>query len=173
MKKISLILTFCLISIKILFASNPSFVTFSVCVDGYWNEWKTYHMMIDGSYSSILLGKPGVPPWDYSLKFTIDNYKTPSKKEIKYHLKEKIWYEYSGTVEYYVSDSYPTIESVFRTFEGPWIGPAGGVKRTARARIKIAPYQKHPVVYCLYFDNVGFALDLDVVKTPIKRPIYL
>lgn len=35
------------------------------------------------------------------------------------------------------------------------------VKRTTRAKIKIAPYKDHPVVYNIWFDNVGFGINLE------------
>ncbi len=78
--------------------------------------------------------------------FYIDNYVKPDKKSKKEHNKNNIWYEYSGYVEYYVSDEYPTIDKVLQRFQFPMINPYGEtvrVKRTARATIKIAPYKNN------------------------------
>ena len=81
-------------------------------------------------------------------------------------LKQRKWYEYHGTVEYYVTEQYPTITSVLKTFEFPTFDCDSGtdgnpcVKRTANATIKIAPYKDHPRCYNIYFDDVVVAIDL-------------
>jgi len=66
---------------------------------------------------------------------------------------------YTGTVEYYVNDTYPTAESLaraniflrpnFRTDNTP------SVKRTAKATIKIVNDEKKPAVFNLWYDNIG------------------
>ena len=74
-------------------------------------------------------------------------------------------------MEYYVNDSYPTINDVFLHFNTyyythdgiivPFIRYKNGkVKRTAKATIKIAPYNKHPKIYNIFFDDVGFAFNI-------------
>ncbi len=92
---------------------------------------------------------------------------TPDKKTIKLHYKNNMWYEYSGTVEYYVTEKYPTILDILKAFDFPYFNYDSGsdgnpcVKRTARATIKIAPYKDHPKCYNIYFDNIGVGIDLD------------
>ena len=94
-------------------------------------------------------------------------WKGTDKSTIKNHLKNNLWYEYSGTVEYYVTEDYPTIESVLRTFDFPYFNCNSGyngnpcVKRTAKATIKIAPYKKRPKVYNIYFDNVAVGIYME------------
>ena len=82
-------------------------------------------------------------------------------------MKNELWYEYSGFVEYYVTEQYPTITAILRAFEFPKFNCNSGsdgnpcVKRTARATIKIAPYKKRPKCYNIYFDNIGVAIDME------------
>lgn len=91
--------------------------------------------------------------------FQINNYIRPSKEQIKSHLQSKQWYEYSGYVEYYVSDQYPTAEDITKAnilvIPNPRIDETPTVKRRAMATIRIAPYKKNPFCYNIFFDNVG------------------
>lgn len=160
--------------------------------DGYWGDWKSCYQWyrIYGSYNGFLIYVNDEHPSDYFFSFTIDNRTAPSKKEVKEHFKSKTWWEYQGTVEYYVCDVYPTIKDCFKEFgrplrksdlktteysgklsvlratrirqQGSFVAQ-GVTKRTARATIKIAPYSHKtlkPRVYNIYFDNVGFGIDL-------------
>jgi len=141
--------------------------------DGYWGQWKSHSSRIDyryneyslyGGYSGFIIYKKNAHPSEYIFSFQINSYVVPDKKTIKYHQKNNIWYEYSGTVEYYVTERYPTIEAVLREFEFPYFNRNSGspgnpcVKRTTNATIKIEPYKKHPVCYNIYFDNIGVAI---------------
>lgn len=152
--------------------------------DGYWGQWKShttryeffpphYEYIIYGNYSCFIIYKKGNHPSEYIFKFEIDSYSTPDKKTIKYHKKNNLWYEYSGTVEYYVTEKYPTIYAILKAFEFPYFNCNSGsydnpcVKRTARATIKIAPYKKRPQCYNIYFDNIGVGIDME--KTYFKQ----
>ena len=81
-------------------------------------------------------------------------------------MKDNTWYEYTGTVEYYVTEEYPTIESILRAFEFPKFNFKSGsegnpcVKRTTNAKVKIAPYNKRPKCYNIWFDNIAVGIDL-------------
>ncbi len=98
-----------------------------------------------------------------------------------FYKQTKVWTKYSGTMEYYVSDNYPTIHMIFNSFFSAYskidyltttsdyyyktINPFlsseyGKVKRTANATIMIAPYKKHPKVYNIHFDDVSFGFDM-------------
>jgi len=160
--------------------------------DGYWGDWKSCYLWykIYGSYDGFLIYKNGEHPSDYFFNFEIDNRIAPSKKEVKEHTKSNTWWEYTGTVEYYVCDVYPTIKDCFKQFGRPLFKSdletteysnklsvlratrirqqgsfvvKGLTKCTARAKIKIAPYSHKtlkPKVYNIWFDNVGFGIDL-------------
>lgn len=140
-----------------------------VYYDGYWGSWKGGYMCLYGNYGGIIFYQRGTHPSEWQWKFTINNYVTPSKDDIKYHYKNNIWYEYTGTFEYYISDEYQSIKQMFKEYGYPAVNPTihrveigetPCVKRTSSATIKIAPYKNHPQVYNIWFDGVGFAIDL-------------
>lgn len=148
--------------------------------DGYWGGWKQqyiqgYSMRTDyyqvyGNYYGFIVFRKGDHPSKYVFKFNIDNTIMPTKKEIKYHYKQKIWYEYSGSVEYFVSESDPTIKGILRQWGFPLYSYDSNshkgepiAKRVAKAKIKIEPYKDHPRVYNIWFDDVGIALDLGLI----------
>ena len=148
--------------------------------DGYWGEWKShttryyrlppsYKYNLYGNASGFIIYEKGAHPSEYIFKFQASNYVTPDKKTKKSHYKNNIWYEYSGIVEYYVTEKYPTIEAVLKAYEFPYFNCNSGsngnpcVKRTSQATIKIAPYKKHPECYNIYFDNVAVGISFDGV----------
>ncbi len=99
-------------------------------------------------------------PSNYFLKVQIDYYNT----------KDDV---FDGWVEYYVSETYPTAKSVFtqaykggrlRAFPHPqWI--ENTVKRRAEATIKVLKrYRNAPTVMNCWFDDVGLAVDITMVK---------
>lgn len=160
--------------------------------DGYWGDWESCFQWykIYGSYNGFLIYESHKHPSEYFFNFEINNRTAPSKKEVKEHFKSNTWWEYQGTVEYYVCDVYPTIKDCFKQFGRPLLKsdletteyssklsvlratrlkqqgnfvPKGLTKRTARATIKIAPYSHKklkPKVYNIWFDDVGFGIDL-------------
>lgn len=158
--------------------------------DGYWGGWKDYYWCkINGSYNGFVI-YDGKHPSDYFFKFTITGRIPPDKKEIKRHYKYHTWWEYSGTVEYYICDVYPTFEESIKEFgrplmkgdietqtyqdklsmlrassisQGKTFTPIGLMLKRSSAKIKIAPYPKktyHPKCYNIFFDRVGIAIDL-------------
>lgn len=147
-------------------------------LDGYWSEWRDCGLAykVYGNYSGFVIYRfsdyhgyvriVGAHPSNYEFKFQIDSYKTPDKKTIKQHKKKDLWYEYSGYVEYYVSEKYPTVRAMLKGRGFPFMDYSSGkdgnprVKRTARARIRIQPYKKHPKVYNIWFDDVAVGIDL-------------
>lgn len=168
MKKI-LIVTFFLTAIPYC-----TFAQLSTCAyyDGYWGKWKEQYTRysnysnsyydIYGDYSGFSINYKSDHPSLYCLKFQISSYSPPSKEEIKYHYKNKIPFEYSGIVEYFVSDSYPTIKSALKVWGFTYVknGDSNSSKRIANATIKILPYKNHPVCYNLCFEDVAIGIDL-------------
>lgn len=141
----------------------------NVYYDGYWGEWKREYYSysksswysIYGNYSGFIVHFESFHPSTYLFKFQIDTYRTPTKDEIKYHRKNNIWYEYSGTAEYFINNEYPTIKDALKSFNKfPSVKNGDGYKRTVNATIKIAPYKDHPRVYNIFFEDVAIALDL-------------
>lgn len=159
----------------------------SAYINRHWTGWDhqgyiagsyfrgNFHVsMLYDSYSNTFSGLKFWPDHesssDWCFQFTIDNYIKPDKKSRKEHNKNNQWYEYSGYVEYYVSDDYPTIESILQRFHFPVIKPYGDtvrVKRRARATIKIAPYKKEPTCFNIYFDAVGVGISFS--KWPFEK----
>lgn len=142
-------------------------VKYSQLVDGCWSQWKVSYDYLYGNYGSIQCYNAFGHPSIYCWRFTINNYQTPTKDQIKLHRKTNTWFEYSGTFEYYISDEYPDIRS--QLIKGTWVAPWNHdtskgqtpcVKRTLFATIKIAPYKKNPVCYNIFFNGGGFAIDL-------------
>lgn len=147
--------------------------------NGYWGQWKSHttrygygipnsnEYSLYGNYSGFIIYKKGDHPSKYIFKFDTYGYRVPDKKERKAHLKSNEWYEYSGSVEYYVTESYPTINAVLNAYEFPYFncdsGSSGNpcVKRTAQAKIKIAPYKDRPKCYNIYFDNIAVGIDME------------
>lgn len=138
---------------------------------GYWSEWRyASTAKIYGGYNGFIIYDSSDGPWYPYFKFTISNYYIPSDKGIrKNNIKNNSWYEFSGTVEYYISDDYLSAYENFKKKSGPsFVAPkpfqdkGRPVKKiTSRARIKIAPFKDHPRVYNIWFDKVGLGIDLN------------
>lgn len=152
----------------------------SYCIDNQWGPWKVLYYsrgfntyvssaevgQLYGNYGDFKLLTDRDKPWGYYVfRVKIDNFKKPSKEEIKQHKKNNQWYVYSGTFEYSVCDAYPTARDAFslgwligyfREIDNQTV-----VRRTAKATIKIAPYSKGecPQCYNIYFEGIGFAID--------------
>ena len=143
--------------------------------DGYWGEWKkqyteflyssnSSYIKIYGNYSGFIVYNTSSHPSEYTFKFQIDSYTIPTKELLKYHRKNNIWFEYTGYVEYFIDNSYPTIKEALRIFGFAYVSNnPSAIKRTAKARIKIAPYKDHPIVYNIFFEDVGIGIDLGTV----------
>lgn len=165
------------ISISIPSFAQFGFNTYSTCAyyDGFWSKWDDrYTNIFDlyGNYHSIAIYEANTHPSNFYFKFEIDNFQIPDKKTIKNHYKNKTWYEYSGWVEYNITDQYPTAKDALRNnpilFPNfPYVLPQqrGDTKPTVtkrvRATIKIEPFKKTPKVYNIFYENVGFAINLE------------
>ena len=173
-------------------SSYPQFgkipIHYSCYYDGYWGDWDyDGGYKIWGGYGGFCIYRTGQHRSNYFFKFKINNYSTPTKKEIKHHLKNKEWWVYNGTVEYYVCDVYPTLKDYFKKdqklleewvvtmtdykeklsaikatkmMKGESFSPMGYKKKISNATIKIEPYKKRPKVYNIYMDGVGYAIDM-------------
>lgn len=140
--------------------------------DGYWSDWQYSNSVIRGGYNGFMIYKSSDGPWYPLFKFIINNYYIPSDKETrKNNITYNRWYEFSGTVEYYISDDFTSAYQCFKKNGGPhfvrskYYQDLGmPVKKiTSRATIKIAPFKDHPKVYNIWFDNVALGIDLDTL----------
>lgn len=145
--------------------------------DGYWGEWKEqwipslfsstpeeFFYKLYGNESGFIVYDVGDHPSEYVFKFQINNYIAPTKQQIKEHNKKQEWYEYSGIVEYFVVENYPTIKDILKKWGFPLyhqhVTGTPVAKRVANATIKIAPYKKHPELYNIWFDDVAIGIHL-------------
>jgi hypothetical protein len=114
---------------------------------------------------------PSFDRWNYYFRLTIDGFSIPSESVRKQHLKSKTWYEYSGTIEYFLSSSDQTqtlkdvlkrskIPSYFKEDPNPMLGP--GRKVVSKCIINIAPYENNPRVIIITVGDCAFGLDLGV-----------
>lgn len=157
MKKILLLLILVCTSI-VATAQRANF-----CYKGEWSQWREYpgRTFSNSDNSAIVLKSAGGTQY---FAFFIDHYVKPSKKDLKQHIKSDTWFEYTGTVEYCVNDEYPTAESLAKACRfvvpNPRVQDTPTVTRTTRATIKIAPYKEVPVVFNIWFDNIGIGISV-------------
>lgn len=170
MKRLLVIITFAMLAI----ATNAQIST-RAYYDGYWGSWTQWDLIqryqIYGNYSGFIIYVKENHPSQYCFKFQINNYVPPTKQQIKEHYKKKEPYVYSGTVEYFVVESVPTIKDILKQSGFPLyhkdVRDKYGnyaVKRVANATIRIAPYQKYPQLYDFWFDDVAVAVSLDLLQ---------
>ncbi len=164
-------------------------LSFCYYYDGYWGNWiRKSIYYIEGNYNGFVIFLSKDHPSKYFFKFSIPDRQAPTKKEIKFHYKNNIWWVYNGYVEYYVCDVYPTFKDCIKQLgrplriedlqteeyknklsllkasclsQGKSFSPIGLTKKHSSATIKIAPYKYKdaPQCYNFYFDGVGFGID--------------
>lgn len=175
-----------LFSLGILPVFSQSTLRIGCYYNSFWGDWKDYRAKCYGSYAGFILYENGKHPSEYHFAFLIDGYTPPTKKEIKEHFKHNTWWTYTGTVEYYISDVYPTFKSALMELYQPLSeddtksesyqrklslakatnirknGKAIGFTRVqSRATIKIAPYKEHPNTYNIWVEGVGLGISLN------------
>ena len=144
-------------------------VEIAYAIDNYWSRWTYKSYEIAGTYADFVLFKAWDHPSAFSLRIKVNNYSKPSKSTIKDYIKMNRWFEYSGTVEYWVSEEYPTIKDALKKTEDLVSNPdskhssqksGAKVKRTANAKIKIQ-FNKDGTMrgYNLFFDGIGYGID--------------
>lgn len=155
------------------FWGEPQGPKFAVNLDGFWSNWWAEYNYFDyygivrsngdmhtDGVSDYIIYRRGELPSNYFLRIHINNYSQDLST-------------FDGYVEYYVSETYPTVESFFKeaykrntltVFPRPqWV--ENTVKRKAKARIVIAErYKNAPRVLNCWFDNVGLGIDLLMIK---------
>ncbi len=143
--------------------------------DGFWSNWMAAGgVEINGNYDGFIIYLPKEGPWEYRFKFKINNMTFPDKKQRKKDIKANKWYQFSGTVEYYISDDYLSAIELFRSNKGPKFLAAKQQsgrptkKITSKATIKIAAFKDYPKVYNIFYDKVGFGIDLGSGHFPIE-----
>lgn len=158
---------------------------------GDWDSYSgpyTWGVQFHGGYGGFVVFEKHKHPSEYFFVFKITGYSKPTKKEIKEHRKTNTWWVYNGQVEYYICDVYPTFGDCLKHLKRPLlesdtkgsqyeekllivranqINQTGrfnkiGLKRVVKnATIRIAPYKEHPRVYNIFFEGIGYAIDLE------------
>lgn len=158
-----------LISVLMCYSFNSSAqIKFSAYFDGFWSPWgESADARVYGNYEGFVVHTVSEGPWNYRFKFTIHDFKVPNKKQRKKDIKANRYYEFSGTVEYYVSDIYPSAISAFRENKGPHFLPTKNrrgnpaKKITSKATIRVAPFKDVPRTYNIWYDGVALGIDLN------------
>lgn len=141
-------------------------ISLSANYGGGWTQWKSYdNLQIYGNYGSFTLG---TTDGEFLFKFSIyDRVESEGGFVVgSIPSKSKDWLVFDGTVEYYINDEYLTPEALFsENKRAQFISPNPNSKRPQKlvkssAKIKIAPYKKHPKVYNFFYDNVALGIDL-------------
>lgn len=149
--------------------------------DGFWSDWKKVDSSVSlyGSWESfIMYDSESGGKWNPQFKITISNFSVPKKKQRKKDIKVEHWYEFQGTVEYYLPDASNqdnkpmTLHDLFKQVKYAYFkdetfynnsGKEFGRKARkiiSNAKIKIAPFEKQPSTYNISFDNVGVAFSI-------------
>ena len=130
----------------------------SFCYKNSWSPWKSWNGIQIYSYpkrSGIILKSEG--------GVTFFSFKT-TKQQIKEHYKKNQYFEYTGTVEYLLDEFSPTAEDIakksFFVHSDPRTDITPIINRRTSCIIQIAPYKKLPQLYNIWFDNIGYAIDL-------------
>lgn len=156
MKKLLLLFFLCLFTL-------PCFSQIYTCtnINGYWGKWqKEYVLSATGDINNFVLHSSTSHPSEFYCKVVIQNFSMPDKKTKRLYCKNKIWYEYTGYIEYYVA-SWWSVEDYVRNFPvGPYNTENGYHLKRSKATIKIAPYKKSPRVYNIWFEGYGVGIQL-------------
>lgn len=153
-----------LIFIFLLVATLPCLGQIYTCtnINGYWGKWEQqYVCSITGNFDNFVLHSSIQHPSEYYCKVVIQNFSVPDKKTKRIHNKNKIWYEYTGYIEYYVASWWDEGDfvSVFPS-GAPYSTKNGYRLKRSKATIKIAPYKKSPRVYNIWFEGYGVGIQL-------------
>lgn len=148
-------------------------------INNVWGDWNTlYDATITGRFSDLMFCQNYTHTSDYYFRVTITNFSIPDKKTKRAHIKQDIWYTYSGYVEYapYISkfDGSKMIYEPSNSPEGKlnalkyfYKAPDDDIifninryRRRVKATIKIAPYKNTPEVYNVWFEGFGIGIQL-------------
>lgn len=145
------------------------YIKTSIHKNNYWTDWKSCSSVaFRGNWSQMtayntVTGNTST----FYFRLTINGFSLPDNKTKKSHLKTKSWYEYSGSIEYWIDDEHLDFISTCSLTGFP-IDANPSVKtdntpsiiKKSTAIIKISPYKKYPEVYNVWFDDIGFAFSM-------------
>lgn len=166
MRKLAILFFLTVLSIGA--SAQAPVVRFSSFYDGYWGEWHGGdRYKATGTYNDFVVYHEYNHPskYYYKIKFNVPNANNGEipKKEKKRRLKNNEWYEYEGTIEFYLNENYSLVEHWIEGFgkignNVPYRnGGKYNILKTYPCTIKIAPYKDSPRTYNVYFDKFGIA----------------
>lgn len=135
-------------------------------LNGYWGAWQSnFGEVLQGTYDEFIIYNHQYHPSNYIMKVKIFGMQVEIDKKIKKkRIKEKRWYEYVGTVEYFTNISYPDFKAQFNLWPSGILAPKAAENsshsNSRSATIKIQPYKKNPEVYNIFFEDYGIGIQL-------------
>jgi hypothetical protein len=144
---------------------STSWIKTAIYQNNIWYPWeKGSYVVQSGTYNQFYVHSYFEDSSHFYFRITIDNFSIPDKKTRKTYLKNNLWYEYTGTIEYWIDDEHMNFISCISgnsvpIAACPWTkyDKTPSIIKKSPATIKIAPYEKYPVTYNLWFEGIGFA----------------
>lgn len=174
MKRLFLFLLVAMLS----FTANA--IGFNFWYDNCWHGWVTSTSDGTGSWNDFKIYYRSEGISNYVIRVTIDNPILPDLKERKRMMKENQWMEFTGTIEYFICDDYPTAYDIWKKRDHGWARgalrgdgfisyvyhdlqwnerPTKRIKKSAT--IRIAPFKKNIEAYNIWWDNVGLGISFN------------
>lgn len=164
MKKLLLLLSLIILSVE---SYGTSWIKTAVSQNGIWYPWeKASYVTMSGTYNQFVVHDVLEGPSHYYFRITINNFYIPDKKTRKSHIKNNEWYEFSGYIEYWIDDDHMDFLSCLPSYGRtipieavPWLHFDGrpSIIKKSQATIKIQPYEKHPELWNIWFEGIGYA----------------
>ena len=153
---------------KVVAQKHKGQFQYAISINGYWGDWKSSYIGVgiekfyfNGTINNFVIHSSEEHPSNYVMKVTINDYRLDTdKKSRKQRLKDNVYYEYEGTVEYYTELTFQDFGEY--THRWPYISwnTSKGKKHVAKAIIKIQPYKEYPQILNIFFENYGVAISV-------------
>lgn len=163
MKKYILLTLFTIVCIG---AKSQTWIKTAIYQNNIWYPWEeSSNVKQSGTYNQFSVHSLHRDPSHFYFRITINNFYIPDKKTRKQHIKNNEWYEYTGYIEYWIDDDHMNFLSCFSNRKTvpieavPWLKYDGrpSIIKKSSATIKIAPYEKYPQIYNIWFEGIGYA----------------
>lgn len=147
-------------------AYSTSYIKTAIYQNNIWYPWeKGSYVTMSGYYEQFSVHTTYDDSSHFYFRVTINNFSIPDKKTRKARLKNDEWYEYTGFIEYWIDDEHMDFlscisgNSVVPIKACPWLkfDKTPSIIKKSPATIRIAPYDKYPQTYILWFEGIGFA----------------
>lgn len=160
MKKILCVLLF-MCSTPLVFSQD---FTYSTNISNLWGDWNTaYHARLNGKYDDLIVTSNSYNhPSEYIARIKLNNFKIEEdKKERKRRIKANEWYVYEGTITIKVEGEEDLLYfvKIFPNYGSYHFSRE--TEKTYKATIKIAPYEKSPKTYNIFFEDYGIAISIN------------